>query len=270
VSGTDDDPGDRGYDPEASWAADDVYAMASEERDEETAYDLAAEQQRLERKVLGAVGVGIIVAMAGVGLAIWVFFLWNRADDASADAEGTREGLEAVSSGLDTLRVQIEMLGEEPVVPPAEEIVEDVETGGDPVMIPGPQGEPGEPGQAPAPAEIQRAVNNYCALQPGGSCEGPEGPIGPAGAAGAAGEAGAAGPGPTDEQVVAAILAFCGDGGCVGPIGPAGPEGPAGAQGPAGPAGPAGPSCPDGYSLVTIPIPSQPESEFLVCSRPTQ
>lgn len=183
--------------------------------------DIDGDQKALERRVLGAIAAGILVAMAAVALVIWVFVVSDRAKDAEETADTATEGLAAVAEALDVTRSQVEDLGEEPVAPPAEEIVEDVDTGGDPVLIPGPQGERGPRGETGVTGPPGIDGKDGAAGLPGPP--GATGPTGPAGETGATGETGLTGEtGATGEP---------------GPIGPAGPQGETGATGAAGPAG---------------------------------
>jgi hypothetical protein len=88
----------------------------------------------------------------------------------------------------------------------------------------GPAGEIGPAGRPPTDAEVQAAVERFCAAV--GGCQGRDGVDGAPGPAGANGVDGASG---TD--------------------GAPGPAGPQGEQGPAGPQGPPGPACPEGYTI---------------------
>jgi hypothetical protein len=147
----------------------------------------------------------------------------------------------AYSTRLDEANRRIEALGGTPVGTPS----------------PGATGERGATGPGPSPAEIQYAVDTYCAARSGcagipskiqvtaavraycaaGVCRGPAGAAGKPGASvagapgvsgapGASGAAGAPGPAPTDAQITQAIAAYCtAHGNCTGPAGPQGDPG---------------------------------------------
>jgi hypothetical protein len=108
---------------------------------------------------------------------------------------------EKLVAAVDVLRRQVEAAGEEPAVPPPEDIV----SGSDVVPIPGPEGPEGDRGPT-GPAGRDGRDGQPC-LPTNPFCVGPEG------AAGAPGEPGATGP--AGETIV----------------GPEGPQGPAGADG---------------------------------------
>lgn len=142
------------------------------------------------------------------------------------------KAVESLGTALNNQREQVERCAllpqraeecQEPITPPAEDIVENVGPIG-PVGPGGPQGPSG-----PGGPQGEQGI-------PG--MRGPEGRPGIDGKDGAAGEPGERGPvGPEGDR---------GPAGPEGPMGPAGPAGADGAQGPAGPEGPAGPPGPKG------------------------
>jgi hypothetical protein len=145
------------------------------------------------------------------------------------DALNTQDELEQaevdraiVAKNVDELRDQVMELGEEPVVPPAQDIIDDEIT--DIELIPGPEGEKGEKGDkgdpgddAPPPSVnmLTDALRRLC-----GDCLGPRG---------LPGEDGATGPAPDDVAVQTALTAICGD--CRGADGIDGLDGTDGADG---------------------------------------
>lgn len=173
-----------------------------------------------------AVGTVLVAALLAFLLArvIGLSDEQARADASSARAEASSARAEASAraSDVNTLRSQLEGLGEDPVVPAAV------------VGEPGPAGERGAPGPAgPAGAQGPQgrdAPTVTCATTPPSFC------VGPPGETGASGQPGVGSQGPPGVQ---------------GPQGEPGPAGPAGAPGetvtgPPGPPGPAGPSGPAG------------------------
>ncbi|WP_330438828.1 hypothetical protein OHB44_28055 [Micromonospora sp. NBC_00821] len=136
---------------------------------------------------------------------------------------------DALASALDQQRQQAQDAGQDPVAPPAEDIIRDPQAVTGP---PGPQGPRGWDGT-----------------------DGSIGPPGPTGPPGAPGRAGVAGENGTDGAPGSAGPA--GPPGPTGPTGPAGPpgdQGPKGEQGPQGEAGPAGAQCPAGTTAKTITV----------------
>lgn len=91
----------------------------------------------------------------------------------------------------------------------------------------GPAGDTGPAGRPPTDAEVQAAVERFCAAV--GGCQGSDGVDGTPGAPGANGVDGVNGANGAD--------------------GAPGPAGPQGEPGPVGPQGPAGPACPEGYTI---------------------
>lgn len=184
------------------------------------------------------------VAVAGVLLVLVSWLLWRAwfTDD--------NDDIAALAGAVDELRVQVLNLGEEPVAPPAEDIVENPPSV---VAIPGPEGPRGPQGATGAPGSPCQPANP--------NCIGPPGPIGPAGAAGSDGATGPAGDtgatGAPGESIV-------------GPQGPQGETGVTGATGPQGPAGPPGPAgattCPEGFTLTPFVL-NSPEGQVdaLIC-----
>lgn len=156
-------------------------------------------------KTLIVVGVLLLVVTAAYAATDRDRFA-NRLDERQTEAA-------VLGSELDELRAQFQAclegepivqeseLCDQPVAPPAEDIVEGIDSS---TPIPGPTGQRGEPGPA-----------------------GPQGPAGEPGAPGQQGEPGIPGPaGPEGSTGT-------------GTAGPEGPEGPAGEPGAAGPPGPA-------------------------------
>jgi hypothetical protein len=174
----------------------------------------------------------ILLAVAALFIVLLALAYRRDAVNTKDDLDETEASQAALATDVDALREQVEVLcgiGENldpsspicnPVAPPAEDTVEDIETG-DVTLVPGPAGEPGPRGPQGSPC-----------LPVDRDCIGPTGPAGPAGESGPEGPTGLPGePGTIGEP---------GATGLTGPIGPAGPEGPQGPTGPAGPAGPAG------------------------------
>ena len=126
-------------------------------------------------------------------------------------------------------------------------IVQQMQVGSGPILIPGPPGPPGPQGPE-GPAGPQGPEGPAGPQGPDGAIgpQGPAGPIGPQGpqgAPGAQGPAGAVGPqGPAGP---------IGPKGSEGPQGASGPQGPAGQQGVPGPQGPVGPEGPQGAGLFS-------------------
>jgi len=125
---------------------------------------------------------------------------------------------------------------------PGEEPVVDAPTSSASDPAPGPQGQQGEPGRGPSTGEVRAGVLSVC-TEFATLCLGP---TGQPGASGVNGEAGPAGP--PGESVV----------GPQGPQGVQGPQGDVGPGGEPGPPGPAGPSCPDGFTLQTVFVSTDP------------
>lgn len=126
--------------------------------------------------------------------------------------------------------------GDQPVTPPAAQIVGDTPTVNP--IVPGPEGARGEPG-ANGAAGLNGTTGSTGVAGPSGAqgptggqgVPGPTGPAGPQGATGPAGETGPSGP--------------------PGPQGPQGPEGPPGEPGLGGASGPAGPA-PSSFSFTFL------------------
>lgn len=74
----------------------------------------------------------------------------------------------------------------------------------------------GEDGRTPSPADVVRAVAEFCK---DGSCKGADGAGGKDGTAGAAGSAGQNAPPITMEQLASTVAAYCSTGVCIGPAG---------------------------------------------------
>lgn len=109
------------------------------------------------------------------------------------------------------------------------------------------QGEAGVPGHSVTSAQVAEAVATYCNAN--GKCEGPTGQSGQAGQAGSegatgpTGATGAQGPGPTGDQIAAAVANFCANGNCDGPKGDKGDTGSLGS-------GPYDVTCPTGSTDI--------------------
>lgn len=156
----------------------------------------------------------IVIAVLAVFVVILAFVYRNDALNTHNELEKAEVDRAVIAETVDDLREQVMALGEEPVAPPAEDIIEvpDVQV----VPIPGPRGPAGPPG----PQGVQ-GVQGIDGKDGAAGIQGNTGPEGPAGETGAPGPAGA--PGET----------------VVGPQGEPGPVGPAGPAGPVGPVGPA-------------------------------
>lgn len=204
--------------------------------------------------------------LAGIAVGGWELQRASSAQrdriDVLEDTAATRaEAVDALSGSLDDARDQIEDLGEEPEVPPPEEVIER-----GPAGPPGSPGKRGRPGPAPTDRQVAEAVESYCQVN---GCTGPRGPepssleVAAAVAAycdprgecrgdtGPAGESivGPQGPGPTGEQIAEAVADYCAErDGCVGPAGKDGED--STVPGPPGPQGEPGPTCPNGADPI--------------------
>lgn len=114
----------------------------------------------------------------------------------------------------------------------------------------------GEDGRPPTDAELDAAVERYCAED---TCDGEDGSDG---AKGDVGDTGPQGPGPTPDQIRIALEAYCAaqpGGSCEGATGERGEKGDAGADstvpGPKGDIGPQGTALPGDYNC--------PEGQFM-------
>lgn len=233
------------------------------------------ERLSLPRRQLIAVGVGVAAVLSGIVAGGWelqdaITAQRDRIKDLEAGLAVEVDATEAVSDGLDVTRQQLEAEGVEPVVPPAEEIVDDVERGRR-----GEQGEQGEPGKrgrrgpGPTDAQVAAAVDRWCRINgcvgeptaaqvatalvtycdARGECRGVAGEDGEDGTDGTDGVDGAPGPPPSDEQIAELIAAYCdARNGCRGATGPAGKDGEDSTV--PGPQGEPGPTCPDGANPI--------------------
>lgn len=179
------------------------------------------------RTLLGRVGLVLVFA-----LLVWVLYQVGQllivANEGREDRAELRAALEQQTAISETLTLQVEALGERPVVtsetPPKE--VERIRAIQGPQGIRGPRGLTGPQGER-GPAGRRGLPGKDGSPGEAGST-GPSGPPGPPGPAGPQGEPGPQGP--------------RGEPGPAGRDGERGPAGPAGDAGPPGPAGDPGPS----------------------------
>lgn len=178
--------------------------------------------------------------------------LAEQARRSDSEARAREQAINLLVGDVRGLREQVEATGQTPVAPDPEDRIDDAPTSG-------PQGERGDRGRPPTPAEVADAVADYCsggtcsspptatqvlaavqAFCDGSACIGPAGANGTPGAVGAQGQPGsvgppgvqgADGPGPTGEQIATAVADYCAANGCEGDPGPVGPAGETGAPG---------------------------------------
>lgn len=221
--------------------------------------DVAVDARKTRRRMFAAAALGICVLLAGAGAAFVILALGNETDQSDARIEQLEQvaadrgaDVDALAGDVDALRHQVRSEGAEPIAPPPEETVDDVDTGSG--------------SELPSEGQIRQAVERYCRVN---DCTGPHGPAptqvqvaaavaaycddrgqcrGPAGEDGES-ITGHRGPAPSDEQIAAAVDSYCASrDGCRGPAGAdgedstvPGPPGPQGEQGPQGETGPTGP-----------------------------
>lgn len=166
-----------------------------------------------------------ILAVLVVGTIFQIYQQGERLDEAEARGDAFATSQRESTQQARALAAQVERLGGDPVVEPAE-IAQ-------PAPQPGPRGEQGEAG-IPGPIGPRGPQGEPGAMGPRGS-PGSEGDTGPRGVRGPQGEIGDTG----DTGAV-------GPGGPAGPIGDTGPQGLTGAQGETGATGPQGPPGPQG------------------------
>lgn len=175
----------------------------------------------------------LTAVLLGLGGGVALALLQIQAQAQRADDRGA--AVSRLAADVQTLRAQLEGLGETPAAPPPEETVADLPEVSAGELIPGPPGPQGPPGD--------------------------RGPAGLPGRAGADGEDGAGGePGVEGAPGAAGSDGAAGPAGPPGPAGEPGPPGPQGEQGPAGDRGPVGPpptswswTGPDGVSYRCTP-----------------
>lgn len=175
--------------------------------------------RRLRRVPLAFPAILAVVCLLVAGLV----FAFVTLDGRLADRDRT---IDALASGLDVVRQQVEAEGKIPAAPPADQIVQ------------GAAGPVGPPGRPPTPDEVAAAVAAFLTAnppQPGRPPTADEianavavfcgndrcaGPAGASGSAGATGTQGPAGPAPSDQQVASSVAAYCAaHDGCRGPAG---------------------------------------------------
>lgn len=162
------------------------------------AQSAADQRDKTITRLIGViVGLLVVIVVMGIGLLLFNNLVANNSIK-----------IQTLSTSLDTVRSQVQSLGESPKAPKAEDIAPPQET----KQIIGPAGK-----------------------------QGPMGPQGAQGLQGEQGERGAQGAqGPVGGQGKQGVT------GAVGPMGPVGPGGPEGPPGPAGPSGSAGKDGKDG------------------------
>jgi hypothetical protein len=216
----------------------------------------------------------VVISLAAILLAAvaltWTFILDERQSSQ----------IDALYAALGDEQSAAEALGNDPVAPAPEDLINDPD-------YTGPAGPTGPPGPGPSDAQVYAAVAAYFVANPVTS----EGPSAAEIAAAVAEYLRDYPPGPTPEQVAAAVAEYltanppaAGEDGVDGAPGPAGATGPPGPQGDTGPppsaedvaaaveafmtANPLPARCPDGYEYTpaTLLALTGPPIESVVCA----
>lgn len=221
-------------------------------------------QRRSDQRWKWAQRIGMVILILAIIAGMGVLYLRDQKRGQAITDLGTALNVQRQQT-IDCAKNPEDPSCNEPVVPPAEDIVDEGEVGPvGPMGPPGEQGPIGPQGPSPSFAQVQNAVDLYCSTgrcdgknpsasqvanavamycDDRGECQGPKGEKGDTGEAGTDGldgtngvdgATGPRGPGPTPEQISAAVATYCSNqpgGSCEGPQGPQGEPGADGQDG---------------------------------------